>query len=363
MASQQELLEVLRGINDPEIGRSIVDLGMVKGVEIDGAEVTIHIALTIAGCPMKEFFTREVPGRVQAAHPEIAVVHVELSAMTDAERSQLVTGVQGQLPAIGQAGSRTRIIAVGSGKGGVGKSTVAVNLAVTLAQLGHDVGLLDADIWGFSVPRMLGAVGRPTVVGELLMPLEAHGVKALSIGNFVADDNPIVWRGPMLHKALQQFLGDVHWSDREYLVIDMPPGTGDVAISLSQMVPSASFVVVTTPQEAAGSVALRAAVMATQAGLRLDGVVENMSSLLCDGCGREHDVFGEGGGAALAKQLNVPLLGTIPLDPRFRAAADEGVPGVARYPDSPVADRFRDIARALAAARPPVRRSLPLVMR
>lgn len=362
MPTVEQVLEVLARVEDPEIHRSIVDLGMVRNVTIDGAEVAVEIALTIAGCPLKSYFHEVIPARIQDAFPEVAAVRVDLSTMNPDERAALVGGVRVEVPPIGQAGSSTTVVAIGSGKGGVGKSTVTVNVAAALAQAGHSVGLLDADVWGFSVPRMLGVTKTPTVVDGLIMPVEVHGLKFISIGNFVGEDDPVVWRGPMLHKAIEQFLSDVFWDDREFLLIDMPPGTGDVSISLSQFMPGAAFALVTTPQEAAQRVAFRAGRMAEKVGFRTVGVIENMTGFVCSGCETVHDVFGSGGGDRLAESLDVGVLGRIPLDPRVRQNADEGVPAVLATPDSPASEAYRDLARAFTRMREPsVRKLLPLI--
>ncbi|MFD1659108.1 Mrp/NBP35 family ATP-binding protein [Streptomyces caeni] len=361
MTDHDDVLEALRGVDDPELHRSVVDLGMVREIVIEGTEVTVRLALTIAGCPLREYFERVVPQKVRAACPEVTAVHVDLTAMTEEERSRVIGDVRVKVPRVGDAESRTRIIAVGSGKGGVGKSTVAVNLAASLAALGHRVGLLDADIWGFSVPQMLDATGRPTVVGDLIMPLESHGLSVLSMGNFVPEDGPVVWRGPMLHKALEQLLGDVHWDDRDYLVIDMPPGTGDVSISLAQFLPRADFLLVTSPHETAERVALRAGRMMTKTGMNLVGVVENMAGFVCDGCGQEHEFFGKGGGERLAELLGTPLIGRIPLDPAVSAAGGDGAPAVIAHPDSTTTKRFTELAHTVVARSPRIRRALPLL--
>lgn len=349
----------LRPVEDPELHRSIVDLGMVREVVIDGYEVTVTVALTVAGCPLKEFFHREIPARLHAVFPQLSAIAVQLTTMGAEERAAVVGGIQ--VPKVGQASSRTRIVAVGSGKGGVGKSTVAVNLAAALAASGHSVGLLDADVWGFSIPSMLNMTSRPTVVDELIMPLEAHGMKVLSMGNFIGEDQPVVWRGPMLHKALQQLLSDVHWDDREFLIVDMPPGTGDVAISLSQFLPGMGFLLVTTPQQTACLVALRAARMMQKAQLNLLGVVENMAGFVCEGCGRFHQVFGEGGAAQVAQDLGVPVLASIPLDEATRRAADSGIPLVLADPRSAAATAFAGLAATVVGGRSRERRQLPLL--
>ncbi|MGH2812907.1 MAG: Mrp/NBP35 family ATP-binding protein, partial [Actinomycetota bacterium] len=277
-----------------------------------------------------------------------------------------VGGVKKEAPGpFARADSSTQVIAVGSGKGGVGKSTTTANLAASLAKLGHTVGLLDADVWGFSIPRMLGVHDRPTVVGEMIMPPEVFGVKVVSIGLFTTEDNPVVWRGPMLHKALQQFLSDVHWDEPDYLLVDLPPGTGDVSISIAQFLPGASMVVVTTPQAVAEKVAQRAGFMAQKTGLKITGVVENMSYFRGDD-DKRYPIFGEGGGKTLATTLQVPLLGQVPIDPRLREFADIGAPIVLQAPDSEVAQALEASAKELVNLLPPKPRqakriSLPLL--
>jgi ATP-binding protein involved in chromosome partitioning len=371
MPTTDQIRDVLAEINDPEIHRSIVELGMVRGIELTGASVTVDLALTIPGCPLKSFFQEVLPAKLKDAFPEITDVQINLGAMTEQERKALVGGLKKDSPEaeiFTRSDSSTTVIAVGSGKGGVGKSTVTVNLAAALAKRGKSVGLLDADVWGFSIPRMLGVTERPTVVDEsLIIPPMAHGFKTISIGNFVPEDNPVVWRGPMLHKALRQFLVDVHWDEPEYLLIDMPPGTGDISISLSQFVPGSAFILVTTPQKAAERVAERAGLMAEKAGLPVSGVIENMAYAVCDHCGERTYPFGSGGGAALAERLDVPLLGQIPLDPPMRDFADHGNPVVVSLPGSPSAVAFEGIVDRVLEAHPPKpkarkRKSLPLVM-
>jgi ATP-binding protein involved in chromosome partitioning len=289
--------------------------------------------------------------------------------MTEEERKELIGGIREETPSpFARTDSSTTVIAIGSGKGGVGKSSVTANLAAALAMKGHSVGLLDADVWGFSIPRMMGVTAKPTVVDEtMIIPLEAYGVKMISIGNFVPEDNPVVWRGPMLHKVLQQFLSDVHWDEPNYLLIDMPPGTGDISLSLSQFVPGSSFIVVTTPQQAAVRVAERACGMAQKVNMKLAGVIENMAFAVCDQCGERTYPFGSGGGKELADRFNVPLMGQIPLDPPMRDFADHGKPAVVSLPDSPSAEAFNKIVTELEAIFPPKerskpRKSLPLVM-
>lgn len=369
MPTIDQVRDVLATINDPELHRSIVELGMVRDIEVDAPRVTVDLALTIPGCPLKSFFQEVLPAKIQAAFPEISSVTVNLGAMTEEERKALVGGVRSQSPvSFAQPESRTNVLAIGSGKGGVGKSTVAANLAAALARRGHSVGLLDADIWGFSSSRMVGTSARPTVVDErLIIPVEAYGFKMISMGNLVEDDRPIVMRGPMLHKILQNFLSDVHWEEPEYLLIDMPPGTGDISLSLSQFVPGCSIVLITTPQQAAEKVAERAGHMAGKVGMKVAGVIENMAYAKCEHCGERTYPFGTGGGRELADTFGAPLLGQIPLDPPMGALADHGKPTVVATPDSPSAKAFEEATDALVRLIPPrpkarPRKSLPLIM-
>jgi ATP-binding protein involved in chromosome partitioning len=347
----------LSKVNDPEIRRPITDLGMVGEIQVtpEGA-VAVGILLTVAGCPMKDTLTRDVTGAIQAL-PGVTGVHVDLGVMTAEQRKTLQTSLRGDAaePVIpfAQPGSLTRVYAVASGKGGVGKSSVTVNLAAALAERGLSVGVLDADIYGFSIPRMLGVEGKPTQVEQMIMPPQAHGVRVISIGMFTPGNTAVVWRGPMLHRALQQFLADVFWGDLDILLMDLPPGTGDIAISVAQLVPGAEILVVTTPQQAAAEVAERAGSIALQTHQQVVGVVENMSWLELPS-GERMDVFGSGGGQqvadALSKSLGarVPLLGQVPLDPRLREGGDSGKPLVLSEPDSPAAASLRAVAEKLA---------------
>src|SRR4051794_15418411 len=331
---------------------------MVDSVTVgDDGAVSVHVLLTVPGCPMKEQLTRDVTAAV-AQVEGVTSVAVELGVMSDAQRGELRTKLRGDAPTneipFAQPGSRTRVYAVASGKGGVGKSSVTVNLAAALAARGLAVGVLDADIYGFSVPRMLGVTGKPTQVDQMIMPPIAHGVKVISIGMFTPGNTAVVWRGPMLHRALQQFLADVFWGDLDVLLMDLPPGTGDIAISVAQLVPSAELLVVTTPQVAAREVAERAGSIALQTHQQIVGVVENMSWLeLPDGSRME--LFGSGGGQAVADSLaastgtRVPLLGQIPIDQRVREGGDDGSPVVLSAPDSPAAVALNGVADALAA--------------
>jgi ATP-binding protein involved in chromosome partitioning len=354
----EQVRVALAGVNDPEIHRPITDLGMVAEITVDGGRVAVTVLLTVSGCPLRETITRDVTAAVRAV-PGVSDVSVHLGVMTEAQRGDMQTKLRGGTPAkeipFAAPGSLTRVYAVASGKGGVGKSSVTVNLAAALAASGRSVGVLDADIYGHSVPRMLGCTDRPTQVQNMIMPPTAHGVRLISIGMFIEGNTPVVWRGPMLHRALQQFLADVWWGDLDVLLMDLPPGTGDIAISVAQLVPNAEIVVVTTPQQAAAEVAERAGSIATQTHQHIFGVVENMSYLPCPHCaseGRQHrlDIFGQGGGARVAQGLgrtlgvDVPLLGEIPLDPRLREGGDNGLPLVLADPSAPAAQVLKAIA-------------------
>jgi ATP-binding protein involved in chromosome partitioning len=352
------ILAALAKVDDPEIHKPITELGMVERVTVDdGGAAQVRVLLTVAGCPMRERLTKDVTAAV-AAVSGVTSVALELGVMDDAQRTELRTKLRGDNPTneipFAQPGSRTRVYAVASGKGGVGKSSVTVNLAVELARRGLSVGVLDADIYGFSVPRMLGVTGRPTQVEKMIMPPEAYDVKVISIGMFTPGNTAVVWRGPMLHRALQQFLADVYWGDLDVLLMDLPPGTGDIAISLAQLVPSAELLVVTTPQLAAREVAERAGSIALQTHQQIVGVVENMSWLeLPDGSRME--LFGAGGGQAVADSLaastgtRVGLLGQVPIDVAVREGGDSGDPIVLTHPESAAARAFAGIADSLAA--------------
>jgi len=367
----EQVQAALATVNDPEIHKPITELGMVKSVDVapdGGIDVTVY--LTVAACPLRDTITRDVTTAVSRV-PGVTQVRVALDVMSDEQRKGLQQQLRGgqaerEIP-FAQPGSLTRVYAVASGKGGVGKSSVTVNLAAALAARGLQVGVVDADIYGHSVPRMLGAAGRPTQVEQMIMPPSAYGVKVISIGMFTAGNSPVVWRGPMLHRALQQFLADVFWGDLDVLLMDLPPGTGDIAISVAQLVPSAEILVVTTPQLASAEVAERAGSIALQTHQRITGVVENMSGLPCPHCGETVDVFGSGGGQRVAEALtrivgaDVPLLGQVPLDLRLREGGDNGVPLVLSDPDSPAAKTLLGIADGLGSrSRGLVGRSLGL---
>ncbi|MBV9662121.1 MAG: Mrp/NBP35 family ATP-binding protein [Acidimicrobiales bacterium] len=377
--SEQQLLDALRPVTDPEIQMSIVDLGMVRGLRVKRGRVAATIALTVAGCPMREEVTRRVRTALMAV-AGVKEVDVELTVMTPDELEAVRRRVAGAgAPAAwGQAGadgghghthgpgghqplgheqgranpfgprSRTRVIGVGSGKGGVGKSSVTVNLAVSLARAGHDVGILDADVYGFSIPGMLGVDEPPTVQDLKMVPPEAYGVRCISMGFFIEEQQPVIWRGPMLHKALEQFMVDVDWGDPEFLLVDMPPGTGDVALSMAQYLPTSELYVVTTPQPAAKRVAQRTAYMAKKLNLPIRGVIENMSWMSGPDGGRQY-LFGEGGGAHLAGEIGVPLLAQIPLDVDLRVGGDVGRPISATNPDSESARAFAGLASAIVS--------------
>lgn len=353
---EQAVHAALATVDDPEIRKPITDLGMVKGVAVSPEGLAhVGVFLTVAGCPMRETITKRVTEAV-AKVAGITGVQVELDVMSDEQRTELRRSLRGDSaePVIpfAQPGSLTRVYCVASGKGGVGKSSVTVNLAVAMATRGLSVGVVDADIYGHSVPRMLGTTARPTKVENMIMPPQAHGVRVISIGMFTPGNDAVVWRGPMLHRALQQFLADVFWGDLDVLLLDLPPGTGDIAISTAQLVPNAELLVVTTPQMAAAEVAERAGSIALQTRQRIAGVVENMSWMeLPDGSRME--VFGSGGGQTVADSLStslgapVPLLGQIPLEPRLRECGDTGTPIVLAEPDAPSAQALRAVAEKL----------------
>jgi ATP-binding protein involved in chromosome partitioning len=366
MPTEAEVLDALRPVEDPEIHQSIVDLDMVRTIAVEGDHVGVTVALTVAGCPLRTEITRRVTDAVGAL-AGVGRVDVDLTVMTDDERAALAARLHGGAGHTHEGDgsnehrpnpfmdARTRVLAIASGKGGVGKSSVTTNLAVALAQRGHKVAAVDADVWGFSMPRMLGIDRPPTIIDDVIVPPDANGVTLISMGFFAREDQPVVWRGPMLHKALEQFLTDVHWGEPDFLVVDMPPGTGDIALSMAQFLPRAEVVIVTTPQPAAQKVAQRAAYMARKVNLQVVGVIENMSWFRCDH-DTSYNLFGEGGGAELAAQLDVPLLGQVPLVPELRAGGDEGRPIVAAHPDDEAAQAFRAIAERVDLELAPKRR-------
>jgi len=352
-------------VQDPELHRDLGDLGMVREVEaVADDTVRVLVALTIPGCPLQDQLTTDVSSAARSVAGVDRVV-VDFTSMNDTERSDVVQTVRGggsiREVTVGKPGSKTRVIGVASGKGGVGKSTVTANLAVALARQGQKVGLIDADVWGFSIPKMLGIERQPVVLDDVMLPPEAYGVAVMSMDYFVGDDQPVIWRGPMLHKAIEQFLVDVHWDEPDFLLIDMPPGTGDVAISLSQFLPNAETIVVTTPQPTAERVAARAGLMAEKVNQQVVGVVENMSWFTGDD-GQRYPIFGEGGGAALADKLDVELLGQIPLVPAVREGADTGTPAVVADPEGEAAAGFDRLAVQLIERGPRLRTHPELVI-
>lgn len=355
--SQDAVRAALAKVDDPEIRKPLPELGMIKGVDIsDSGDVSIGVYLTTASCPMKTELSDRVRNAVLDV-PGVAGVDIELDVMSDEQRTELRKSLRGDstepLIPFAQPGNLTRVYAVASGKGGVGKSTVTVNLAASLAARGLSVGVLDADIYGHSVPRMLGSTIRPTQVEQMIIPPVAHDVKVISIAQFTSGNAPVVWRGPMLHRALQQFLADVFWGDLDVLLMDLPPGTGDVAISIGQLIPTAEILVVTTPQQAAAEVAERAGAIALQTRQKIAGVVENMSWFEAPD-GQRMELFGSGGGETVAANLTravgaeVPLLGQIPLDPQVRVDGDEGTPIVLTQPESAPAKAFSSLADSFA---------------
>jgi ATP-binding protein involved in chromosome partitioning len=368
LVTEAQVREALQGVLDPEIGKPIEDLGMLKGIDIspDG-DVTVEVLLTIAGCPLRDRINTDVTGAV-APLEGVRGVRVALGEMTGDQRQQMVTSLRSGQPEQQQTfftAGDTEVIAVASGKGGVGKSSVTANLAAALAAEGRRVGVLDADVWGFSIPRMMGVSGQPVGFNNMILPLEAYGVKVISMGFFVSDETPVIWRGPMLHKALQQFLGDVYWGDLDILFVDMPPGTGDVSLSLASFLPAGSMVVVTTPQDAASKVAERAGRMAQHPNvtLKLLGVIENMAGFVCPHCGELTDVFGTGGGQKTASALGVPYLGGVPMQVSLREGADTGRPVILDEPDSPAGQALRRIAGDLVGrATTKVGKTLPLTV-
>ncbi|MDQ1373214.1 MAG: ATP-binding protein involved in chromosome partitioning [Actinomycetota bacterium] len=377
--TEDKIVDALRPVEDPELHVSIVDIGMVKGVAINGDQVGVQIALTVAGCPLRGEITQRVTAALMPLEG-VEGVHVDMTVMTPEElqavRARLGGGNGGgggheghshgpggasghgaghgnpnrEIP-LARPDSKTRVLAISSGKGGVGKSSVTVNTAIALQRLGHQVAVLDADVYGFSVPRMLDIDQEPVVIDDMIVPPVAHDVSVISIGFFVGEDQPVIWRGPMLHKALEQFLADVYWGEPDFLLVDMPPGTGDVAISMANYLPRAETYVVTTPQPAAQRVAQRTALMAKKLNLPLFGVIENMSWFTGDD-GQRYELFGSGGGQLLATELDVPLVGQIPLVPALREGGDIGTPITVSDPDHEASKAFDAIARHIVANGP-----------
>jgi ATP-binding protein involved in chromosome partitioning len=352
MPSRDEIYEALGNVIDPELRKPVTELDMVRDVTIEGGSVAVTIALTVAGCPLRTAFQDQVRAHVGSL-PGVEDVRLEFDVMSPEERSALTTKLRGGVAERSKGLSvdrSTRVLAIASGKGGVGKSTITANLAAAFSRLGHRTGVLDADVYGHSIPHLLGIHQKPVLVDRMIVPPVRHELKLMSIGFFLDDNQPVMWRGPMLHRALEQFLSDVHWGTLDTLLVDMPPGTGDVAISLGQLLPRAEAVIVTTPQPLAQEVAVRAALMAQKTNMRLIGTIENMTS----------EVFGSGGGAQLAERLDVPLLGTVPLDARLREAGDAGEPLVLADPDCETSVALLAIAEAIHASKR-TQRQLPVL--
>jgi ATP-binding protein involved in chromosome partitioning len=347
--SRDAVLSALEGVIDPELKRSVVELEMVRDIRVDGGDVSVTIALTVPGCPLRASFEEQVEEALRPVEGIRSVV-LDFDVLTPEERQALTAKLRGDVaersPGV-SVDAGTRVIAVASGKGGVGKSSLTANLAAAFSQLGHGTGVLDADVYGYSIPTMLGISQRPIAVDKMIVPPVRGDLKVMSIGFFLDENSPVMWRGPMLHRALEQFLSDVHWGELDTLVVDMPPGTGDVAISLGQLLPRAEAVVVTTPHRAAQQVAVRAAQMARKTNMRLLGVVENMSFQV----GTGEELFGSGGGDALAEEVDAPLLGRIPFDPKLAAYADEGEPIVLAEPDAEVSQAIMALAEVIAATK------------
>lgn len=356
--TREQVLEALKSVNDPELHRSIVELDMVKEIEIQGDHVTVTVNLTVVGCPLKARFEQDV----EAALRQIGVSQVttKFGAMTPEERAAVAAKVRGNAGPADPAkatmalASRTTILGIASGKGGVGKSTTTVNLAVALKKLGYAVGIIDADIYGFSIPRMMGNMSRPEQLDDqMLLPVWAHDIPFISAGSLVNEDQAIIWRGPMLGKMVEQFLTNVQWGKLDYILIDLPPGTGDVALSIAQMLPNTDLVLVSTPQAAAAQVASRVGSMAAKTNQRIVGVIENMAYFLCDQCDKKHFIFGKGGGQALAANLGCEVLSQIPLTGDVRLGSDVGDPIVADKENHPAAQAYLEAAKKLAKLAPP----------
>ena len=369
--SDSDLTEAVSRVVDPELGRDLHTMGMLRGASLAGSNVHVLVALPTEDWPVKEVLSELIEAAVNDFEG-VQSVSVEFTIMDEAEQAAIrnhligdpssTCGAQqahghaeGRLVPFTEPGNRTRVILVASGKGGVGKSSVTANLAIALAQRGLRTGVIDADVWGFSIPRMLGVSRPPTVIDQMVIPVEANGVRCISMGFFAREDQPVIWRGPMLHKALEQFLTDVHWDDPDYLLLDLPPGTGDISLSISQFLPKSELLVVTTPQPAAQKVAQRAAYMAEKVNLQVRGVIENMSWFRGDD-GKRYDIFGSGGGEALAAELDVPLLGQVPLVTELREGGDVGSPIVVSDPSNEASTAFVEMARLLTEEFLPTRR-------
>jgi len=363
MIDQAALRAAIGQVEDPEIHKSLAELDMIRELNAaDDGTVRVLVALTVPGCPLKDKLEGDITAAAQSVDG-VGAVAVDFTVMSDEERASLTASLKGGGADAREVtiSARTRVLTIASGKGGVGKSSVTTNLGVALADAGKTVGIIDADVWGFSIPKMLGIDRPPTVVDQMIMPPEAHGVRAISMDYFVRPDQAVIWRGPMLHKALEQFLVDAYWGDIDYLLIDMPPGTGDIAISMSQFLPRAQALIVTTPQPTAQRVAKRAALMADKVNQEVLGVVENMAWFTGDD-GKRYQIFGEGGGQLLADELEVPLLGQIPLVPAMREGADAGIPVTLAAPESEAASAFGTLAGRVDELKPRLRSHPELII-
>ncbi|WP_134704809.1 Mrp/NBP35 family ATP-binding protein [Ammoniphilus sp. YIM 78166] len=354
MIREEQVLEALRGVEDPELHKSVVELNMVRNIKIEGTKVSLDVILTIQGCPLKVKIQEDVENAIKALGA--TEVRVTFGSMTEQERAELSAKLRGGATPTTQGGispllspdSPVTFIAVTSGKGGVGKSTVTVNLATALARLGKRVGVVDADIYGFSVPEMMGITQRPTVIDNVVLPVQAHGVKVISMGFFVEDNSPVIWRGPMLGKMLRNFFSEIHWGELDYILLDLPPGTGDVALDVHQMIPQSKEIIVTTPHATAAFVAARAGSMAIKTGHEIIGVVENMSYFECGQCGSQEAIFGKGGGEKLAQELKTELLAQIPLgQPNYNPEVPGAAPSIYEE-DSKIGSIYMDMARKIS---------------
>ena len=373
MPIRDDVVAALSAVRDPLLDATIAQTGTLGAVEVEGDRAVVHLHLPVAGYPAAEHVKAAAAAALESVDG-IAGLDIAWEVMDDQARGALTERVRPGGGQSQQAGdephipfndldSSTKVLAVASGKGGVGKSSITTNIAAALAGEGYRVGILDADIWGYSIPRMMGVEGRPVAFDDTVLPLLGHGVKVISIGFFLDAEKPVIWRGPMLHRALQQFLADVFWGELDFLLCDLPPGTGDIAISLAQMLPNADMLVVTTPQMAAQRVALRAGQTTAQTGMRVAGVIENMATFIAPDTGKEYHIFGEGGGALLATELDTELLGSIPIDARLREGADDGVPLVIGDPGAPASQRMIEIAQRISKMKSSlVGKSLPLSM-
>jgi ATP-binding protein involved in chromosome partitioning len=357
--TREQVMEVLKTVNDPELHKDVVELDMVKDIQIDGGHVSVTINLTVPGCPLKAKFERDVDEAVKRV-AGVERVTTLFSSMSTEEKAAVAAKVRGGAPhaAAGKStmdlAMKTTIIGVASGKGGVGKSTTTVNLAVALKSLGYDVGIIDADVYGFSIPRMMGNMARPEQLDEqMLLPIWAHGIRFISAGSLVNEDQAIIWRGPMLGKMIEQFLTNVQWGQLDYILIDLPPGTGDVALSIAQMLPNTDLVLVTTPQAAAAQVASRVGSMAERTNQRIVGVIENMAYFVCDNCDKKHEIFGKGGAQALAANLGCEVMARVPLVGDIRLGSDVGDPIMADKADHPASQAYLEAARQLVKMSPP----------